>query len=73
MSYFAETEEFDPETLTDLGNALDEAWTRAKTNHSNGSSYRARTMLAQHIFAMAKQGERDPKRLVAGALLRLKL
>jgi hypothetical protein len=30
-------------------------------------------VLAQHIFAMAKQGERDPKRLVAGALMRLKL
>jgi hypothetical protein len=40
---------------------------RVKANHLNGSAYRARTVLAQHIFAMAKQGERDPKRLIAGA------
>ena len=73
MAYFIETEEFDPKTLNILGNALDEAWLRVKANHLNGSAYGARTSLAQHIFAMAKQGERDPKRLVAGALMRLKL
>jgi len=73
MAYFIETEEFDPETLNILGNALDEAWLRVKVNHLNGSACGARTALAQHIFAMAKQGERDPKRLVAGALMRLKL
>jgi hypothetical protein len=60
MAYFVETEEFDPETLTTLGTALDQAWMRVKANHLNGSAYRARTVLAQHIFAMAKQGERDP-------------
>jgi hypothetical protein len=32
-----------------------------------GAPTGARTVLAQHIFAMAKQGERDPKRLIAGA------
>jgi hypothetical protein len=73
MVYFVETEEFDLETLTILGTALDDAWMRVKANHLNGSAYGARTTLAQHIFAMAKQGERDPKRLVAGALMRLKL
>ena len=73
MAYFVETEDFDPETLTTLGTALDQAWMRVKANHLNGSAYRARTVLAQHIFAMAKQGERDPKRLIAGALMRLKL
>jgi hypothetical protein len=73
MAYFIETEEFDPETLNILGNALDEAWLRVKANHLNGSAYSARTVLALHIFKMAKQGERDPKRLAAGALTRLKL
>ena len=73
MAYFIETEEFDPQTLNILGSALDEAWLQVKANHLNGSAYGARTVLAQHIFAMAKQGERDPKRLVAGALMRLKL
>jgi hypothetical protein len=55
-----ETEEFDRETLHILGNALDEAWRRVKPNRLNGRAYGARTVLAQHIFAMAKQGERDP-------------
>jgi hypothetical protein len=35
--------------------------------------YGTRTVLAQHIFAMAKQGERDPHRLIDGALMRLTL
>jgi hypothetical protein len=47
-------------------NALDEAWRRVKSNHLNGRAYGARTVLAQHIFAMAKQGERDPHRLIDG-------
>ena len=73
MAYIRETEEFDPETLHILGKALDEAWLQEKPNHLNGRAYGARTALAQHIFAMAKQGERDPRRLIAGALMRLKL
>ena len=51
MAYFIETEEFDPETLNILGNALDEAWLRAKANHLNGSAYGARTVLAQ-LFSL---------------------
>ena len=73
MAYIRETEEFDQETLHILGNALDEAWRRVKSNHLNGRAYGARTVLAQHIFAMAKQGERDPHRLIDGALMRLTL
>jgi hypothetical protein len=74
MAYISrETEEFDQETLHILGNALDEAWRRVKSNHLNGRAYGARTVLAQHIFAMAKQGERDPHRLIDGALMRLTL
>ena len=57
MAYIRETEEFDPETLHILSNALDEAWRRVKPNHLNGRAYGARTVLAQHIFAMAKQGQ----------------
>ena len=73
MAFIRETEEFDQETLHILGNALDEAWRRVKSNHLNGRAYGARTVLAQHIFAMAKQGERDPHRLIDGALMRLTL
>jgi hypothetical protein len=43
MAYFIETEEFDPETLNILGNALDEAWLRVKANHFDGSAYGARS------------------------------
>jgi hypothetical protein len=66
-------EAFDSETLHILGNAMDEAWRRAKSSHLNGSANGARTVLASHIFAMAKKGERDPQRLIEGALLRLTL
>jgi hypothetical protein len=39
----------------------------------NGSADHARTLVAQHIVAMAKQGERDRQRLIEGALARLGL
>ncbi len=73
MAYITDTDEFDPETLHILGEALDKAWRQVKLNHVNGSAYGARTVLAQHIFALAKQGERDPQTLVTGALMRLTL
>jgi len=73
MAYIQDNEEFDPETLDILGGALDEAWQRVKHDHLNGSAYAARTVLAQHIFAMAKKGERDPQLLINGALMRLTL
>jgi hypothetical protein len=73
MAYITDTDEFDPETLHILGEALDKAWRQVKLNHVNGRAYGARTVLAQHIFALAKQGERDPQILVAGALMRLTL
>jgi hypothetical protein len=66
-------EAFDSETLHVLGNAMDEAWRRVKRNHLNASAYGARTVLASHIFAMARKGERDPQRLIDGALMRLTL
>jgi hypothetical protein len=73
MAYIRDTEEFDPETLDILGEALNEAWRRVKHNHLNGSAFGAQTVLAQHIYVMAKQGERDPQRLIDGALRRLSL
>jgi hypothetical protein len=63
-----QTGAFEPETLHILGGAMDEAWRRVKLTHLNGSANAARTVLAEHIFAMARQGERDPQRLIEGAL-----
>ena len=73
MAYIKDIEEFDPQTLRILGDALDDAWQRVKRNHLNGRAYAARRVLAQHIYAMAKQGERDPRHLSDGALMRLRL
>ena len=68
------TEEFSPEAVHILGDALDEAWRRLEAGaHLNGSADSARTLVAQHIIAMARQGERDPQRLIEGALARLTL
>jgi hypothetical protein len=62
---------FNPETLHILGSALDDAWQRLEVRvHLNGSGEATRT---KHIIAMAQQGERDPQRLIEGALTRLKL
>ena len=52
---------------------MDEAWRRVKLNHLNGGANTARTVLASHIFAMARKGKRDPRGLIAGALMRLTL
>ncbi len=73
MAYIKDIEEFDPQTLRILGEALDDAWQRVKRNHLNGRAFAARSVLAQHIYAMAKQGERDPRHLIDGALMRLTL
>jgi hypothetical protein len=62
---------FDSETLHIHGNAMDQAWRRVKFNQLNGGASRGRTILASHIFAMARKGERNPQRLIDGALMRL--
>ena len=64
-----QTGAFGPEALHILGGAMDEAWRRVKLTHLNGSANAARSVLAEHIFAMARQGERDPQRLIEGALI----
>jgi hypothetical protein len=73
MIHLEQTGAFEPETLHVLGGAMDEAWRRVKLTHLNGSANAARSVLAEHIFAMARQGERDPQRLIEGALIRLTL
>ena len=64
-------EAFDSETLHILGNAMDQAWRRVKFNQLNGRACGAHTILASHIFAMARKGQRNPQRLIDGALMRL--
>ena len=68
---------FDPNTIRILSRALDDAWQAVQANkttfkmddHRNG----AREALAKHIVDMAKKGERNPQRLIEGALSRLRL
>jgi hypothetical protein len=70
---YENTEGFDPETLRMLGEAMDEAWRRAEFVYVDGNDAGARTILAEYILAVAKKGERDPARLIRGALRRLTL
>ena len=56
-----------------LGQPMDEAWRRVELIHVNDDAAGAVVVLAEHILALARQGERDPKRLVEGALMRLSL
>jgi hypothetical protein len=68
---------FDPETISILSGALDDAWQMVEANKAafkiNGHPEGARNALATHIVDMAKQGERDRQRLMEGALAALKL
>ena len=52
MAYIRKIEEFDQETLHILGNALDEAWRRVKSNHLNGRAYGARTACLLNTFSL---------------------
>jgi hypothetical protein len=68
---------FDPEAISILSGALDDAWQVVEANKAalrmDGHPEAARNALAKHIVDMAKQGERDRQRLIEGALARLKL
>jgi hypothetical protein len=70
-------EAFDPDTVHILSGALDDAWQVVESNKPafkmDGSPEGARQALAKHIVDIAKEGERDPQRLIEGALTRLKL
>jgi hypothetical protein len=68
---------FDPDTISILSAALDDAWGVVEANKTafkvDGNADGARQALAKEIVDMAKQGERDRKRLIEGALARLTL
>ncbi len=68
---------FDPEVVSILVAALDDAWrsthlTKA-LNIPGSTSEALREILAKHIIDLAKKGERNRKRLREGALARLSL
>ena len=66
---------FDPEAITILVGAFDDAW---KSVQSSGSEYSwekyagaAREIMATYIIETAELGERDRQQLAAGAVLKL--
>ena len=67
------TAQFGPETLQVLGEAMDKAWQQVELILTNDSAAGAKAVIAEYIFALARRGERDPERLVEGALMRLSL
>ena len=60
---------FDPETLAILEGVFDEAWASIQAQQ-NGNITRA--ALAERILTLAVKGERNPARLLDGALSRSK-
>src|SRR5829696_8126654 len=67
---------FNPDTIRILGSALDDAWQSIQGGaifDLDGYAEAARAALAKHIVDMAKKGERDPQRLIEGALIRFRL
>jgi hypothetical protein len=66
---------FDPETIKLLVDAYESAWASL---HSSGAPFAeeryadaARDIIAKQIIGMARDGERDPRKLADGALLAL--
>jgi hypothetical protein len=68
---------FDAETTRVLGSAFDAAWERVEATNILPTDERqvasTRELLAKFIIAKAEQAEKDPKRLIETALLRLRL
>ena len=68
---------FDAETTRVLGSAFDAAWEKAEATNILPTDKRQlasmRELLAKIVIAKAEQGEKDPKRLIETALLRLRL
>jgi len=68
---------FDAETTRVLGSAFDAAWERVKATDILPTDKRQvasmRELLAKFLIAKVEQGEKDPKRLVETAVLRLRL
>jgi hypothetical protein len=59
---------FDPETVKALCDAYDRA---CQSLHDAGQPDVVHEVIAQRIISLAKQGERDPDKLCAGALVAL--
>ena len=57
---------FDPETITLMKEALDDAWACLRPQERATTS---RTLLAGGILALAAHGERSPDRLIDAALM----
>jgi hypothetical protein len=57
---------FDLETVSLLRDALDDAWACLRPQERATMS---RTQLAEGIFALAAEGERNPDRLIDAALI----
>jgi len=68
---------FDAETTRVLGSVFDAAWEKVEATNILPTDKRQvasmRELLAKFIIAKAEQGEKNPKRLIETALLRLRL
>ena len=68
---------FSAETTHVLASAFDAAWERVEATNllpaDKGQVASMRELLAKFIIAKVEQGEKDPKRLIETALLRLRL
>jgi hypothetical protein len=68
-------DELRPDEISVLEDALEDAWRRVEQSNvtwaSENYSTAGRTILAKHIIAMAKGGERDAKWLADSAILYL--
>jgi len=66
---------FDPEAVTILVGAFDDAWRSVEASGAPLATDKhapmARELLAKHIIEAAKQGERDQRQLSQEALLQL--
>src|SRR5262245_3427321 len=66
---------FDAETTKILASAFDAAWEEIKASDDLPAGARhaaaTRELLARHIMALARRGERNPNRLIKNALHRL--
>jgi hypothetical protein len=66
---------FTPETVKMLTGAFDEAWRQLESSNAPWAqpdyADSARTIIAKHMIAEAKAGEKDRRSLIEGALLHL--
>jgi hypothetical protein len=64
---------FDPEAISLLAHAFEDAWHRVESSRAPYSTDEyapaARTIIAKHIIEKAEAGERDPRWLADSAIL----